>query len=208
MRLARPRCAGGWEVAAPISAANARTLVAAAIIVTVATILAAPLAAQAMEIRSFTRTAEGGRLTADFVVAAPPDKVFDVVVNDQHFSEFMPYIVSSETLERHGFGSRSRIRAKRFGLFDFVLVYDRRYTADRRRVTWREIGGYFKRDDGVWTVAPHPRGTLVGYEILIDPGFFVPDFLLKFAIEQGLPEIGRAVRLRAESGGTWKKART
>lgn len=162
-------------------------------------------AAGAMEIRSFTRTPEGGRLTADFVVAAPPDQVFDVLTDDERFREFMPYVVSSETVARIPGGTRARMRARHFGLFDFVVVYDRRYFENRRRVEWREVGGYFKRDDGVWTLAPHSKGTLVGYEILLDPGFFVPDFLLSFALRQGLPGISHAVKLRAESAGRWRK---
>lgn len=161
--------------------------------------------AQAMEVRSFVRTAEGGRLTADFVVAAPPDQVYAVLTDDRNFREFMPYIVESETLGKIPGGTRARMRARRFGFFDFVVVYDRRHFEHRRRVEWREVGGYFKRDDGVWTLSPHPRGTLVGYEILLDPGFPVPDFLLSFALSQGLPEISNAVKRRAESGGRWKK---
>jgi hypothetical protein len=78
------------------------------------------------------------------------------------------------------------------------VTYERRYLVKERRVTWHEVGGFFKRDDGSWTVAPDGAGSRVTYQIVLDPGFPVPAFLLRFALTQGLDEIERAIQKRVE----------
>lgn len=163
--------------------------------------------AHAMTVRSIDRGPEGGRLTADFIVAAPPDQAFKILIDDGRFHEFIPYVLSSETLARSANTSRIRVRARHLGLFDFVVTYDRRYYPQDQRITWIEVGGHFKRNDGQWRLEPiWGAQTRVHYEIRIDPGFYVPEFLLSFALRQGLPELSQALRRRIESGGSWKKA--
>ncbi|MBM3269254.1 MAG: SRPBCC family protein [Candidatus Sericytochromatia bacterium] len=170
-----------------------------------ASALAGALPAAAMEVREFRRDGWGGTLTAGFRVAAPPDQVFETLTDDTRFAEFMPFVTECRALERFPGGAKILMRARQFGMFDFSVVYIRRYRADRRQVTWQEVGGFFKRDDGAWTLAPDGAGTRVTYEIILDPGFYVPGFLLEFGLRQGLPEIGESVRRRAESGGRWKR---
>ena len=46
--------------------------------------------------------AEGRRLIAVSEVEAPPEAVFNVLVDFEHYREFMPYVKESEVLSRTG----------------------------------------------------------------------------------------------------------
>ena len=161
---------------------------------------ASPAWAESLRIRSFQREGARANLVADFDVAVAPDRVFDVLIDDGHFDQFMPYVTRSEVQERMADGALVKMHVRRLAIFDFTVIYDRRYRPDRRQVTWRETTGFFKHNDGSWTLAPKGTGTRVTYQISLEPGFPVPDFILKWAMRQGLPEIADAVRKRSE---TW-----
>jgi ribosome-associated toxin RatA of RatAB toxin-antitoxin module len=120
-------------------------------------------------------------VTARFVVPESADVVLAVLADYERIPRFMPDVRSSVVLERApGRTVVEQEAVAKFMMFSKQLhlvleVSDRGRTlsfADR-------CGKSFKSYAGAWRTEPLDGGTLVTYELTAQPGFEVPEFILK-----------------------------
>jgi len=75
------------------------------------------------------------------------------------------------------------------------------WTLDRSKEnTVRDIVGYWDVDD-----APGGSGVVLSYASFVDTGIPAPMKIVQKLASMALPQVVKNVRMRAESGGKWKK---
>lgn len=183
------------------------SLAGVAITTSVSALAASPSRGQAPwepQITERAFQAFGRSVTAVFHVNASPKVVYGVLTDYAHMPEFMPMVEEVKTLENRPKGALVSFRVRYLRFFDIVEVDERTYEPPNR-ITWHAIQGPLKVSNGSWTLTPERGGTRVIYQTDVDPGIPLPSSMTGMLVKQGLPEFLNGIRLRAESGGTWKK---
>lgn len=150
---------------------------------------------------------EGGGVSARAlaVVEAPPDAVWPVVRDAEHFCEFMPRTKSSRIVSRSEEGQVVRLEISMpFPLKNLVseVLSVITETEDRRGRRWSLVKGTYERNDGEWVVASWgDNRTLLGYWLDAKPKIVIPDAVIRKAQTGSLPDVFEAVRDRARQLG-------
>lgn len=169
-------------------------------------------------IRIFHRSVEGSaypQAMARAMFGAPPRRVHAVISDYDHFADFIPYVLESETLGRRE-GIRWVYQRIRFP----DPISDRRYVIrvedllDQARyryyrVQWRlATNGKYPVPDrsgvvptimsGFWDLRPAADGlkTDAAYVVHLEPGGLLPAWLMSFAADSYLSKVMAAVRNR------------
>jgi ribosome-associated toxin RatA of RatAB toxin-antitoxin module len=171
---------------------------------------------------------EGRRVIAVSEVEVPPEAVFNVLVDFEHYREFMPYVKESEVLSRIGDNevvTYARIAPPFISERDYPLkVRLTRKTAagddarkdDTFKVEWTalpeakpEVEGVvrIKLNEGSWLAEPLEGGrhTRLTYTLLTDPGGLIPDFVFNLSNTVAIPELFDAVRKRSAEAVSGRK---
>jgi hypothetical protein len=207
-----------------------------ALVLTVAAMFAAS-SSQALDVKSpgpdwkeayhrnelviFTRDVEAGHeIIAVSEVDAPPETVFNVVSDFEHYPDFMPYIVESRVLSR-----KNDDEVITYARLAPPFVSERDYPLKVRltrgsgtisgvfKVEWianpearPEIEGVvrIKLNEGSWIAEPIYGGsrTLLTYKVLTNPGGLIPDFVVSMSNTVAIPELFEAVKKRASERST------
>lgn len=116
--------------------------------------------------------------------------------------EYVPGLIACEVLETAPDGSWQRIRQ----LVDyswfvpkFTYVFRATYEYPSRIAIKRESGD-LRTLDCSWYLQADGEFTIVRYSFEVTPGFWVPRWMVKFALRHDLPKMMRALRSRAEAG--------
>lgn len=171
--------------------------------------------------------AEGRRVIAVSEVEVPPEAVFNVLVDFEHYWEFMPYVKESEVLSRTGDNevvTYARIAPPFISERDYPLkVRLTRGSAGEGttkdnvfKVEWTalpeakpEVGGVVrvKLNEGSWLAEPldDSRHTRLTYTLLTDPGGFIPDFVFNLSNTVAIPDLFDAVRKRSAEAVSGRK---
>jgi hypothetical protein len=172
--------------------------------------------------------AEGRRVIAVSEVEVPPEAVFNVLVDFEHYWEFMPYVKESEVLSRTGDNevvTYARIAPPFISERDYPLKVrlTRRSAAgdgipkdSAFKVEWialpeakPEVEGVvrIKLNEGSWLVEPVDDGrhTRLTYTLLTDPGGLIPDFVFNLSNTVAIPELFDAVRKRSTEAASGRK---
>lgn len=136
------------------------------------------------------------------MVAFPPARVWPVVRDCQHFSEFLPATRASWVKEENG----ERICFDEVELpLGLSPLWAEVKTAWREEPkghylrTWSLVRGTYARNRGSWTVVPFgPEGqqSLVVYAFDNEPAMQVPAFVIRLATGSALPRLFAAIRER------------
>lgn len=139
---------------------------------------------------------EGGSLKAVFFVAAPLAVAREVLWDQERFVEFVPDMKSVKVLERQGNRQVVEISGGR-GPVTVTYVADRLLEPDR--ISWKSVRGDVKRNDGSWSLAPVPGGTVVTYQVHVVPHGPVPGYVVGYLQKQALPGLIKAIKQRIEA---------
>ncbi len=132
------------------------------------------------------------------LIAAPTDKVFEAISDFEHYDDFMPHTTLADVVRREGnevwFRTELDFKVKR-------VRYTLHVTLDpeRRGLRWTLAEGDLAFNDGGWELEPYGNDgeqTFVTYSAYVDPGFYVPGFMLAKLTEGSLPAVIKAVRRR------------
>ncbi len=171
--------------------------------------------------------AEGRRVIAVSEVEVPPEAVFNVLVDFEHYREFMPYVKESEVLSRTGDNevvTYARIAPPFISERDYPLkvrLTRKAAAGDTRKdgtfkVEWTalseakpEVEGVvrIKLNEGSWVGEPLDDGrhTRLTYTLLTDPGGLIPDFVFNLSNTVAIPELFDAVRKRSTEAVSGRK---
>lgn len=169
--------------------------------------------------RVFARSTSGSRVREVLVrstIAAPPERVLEVIADYAHYAEFMPYVEESRVVEE--------LEGQPWLFTQLDLPWpigDRYYTiaiATTRteserpsiRVEWTMVdpeqhlpvgrGVAVTVNDGYWELQATADGarTDVTYYVHTDPAGDLPTWAIDFANARAAPQVIEAVRSRAE----------
>ena len=133
---------------------------------------------------------------ARFFVPHPPDAVRAVLTDYEDIPKFMPQIETSLVLERAPGHAVVRQEANsRFMLFSkrVYLVLD--VTEDPEHIVFQDVSQRsFSRYEGSWCLSAEEGGTDVLYQLVADPSFDVPGFILKRLLQRDSAETIRQLR--------------
>ena len=177
----------------------------------------------------FTKdTAEGRRVIAVSEVEVPPEAVFNVLVDFEHYREFMPYVQESEVLSRTGDNevvTYARIAPPFISERDYPLKVrlthrpaagDGTNKGGTFKVEWTALPGAkpevagvvrVKLNEGSWLAEPLDGGrrTRLTYTLLTDPGGLIPDFVFNLSNTVAIPELFDGVRKRSAGAVSGRK---
>ena len=176
------------------------------------------------ELVIFTEDVEKGRrIVAVAEVEAPPEVVFNVVNDFDHYPDFMPYVIESRVLSRNGDSevvTYNRIAPPFVAERDYPLKF--RMTRGSLanggvfRIEWTaspeaepEVEGVvrIRLNDGSWVAEPISGGsrTRLTYTLLTNPGGMIPDFVANMSNTVAIPKLFKAVMKRSvEKAGVEK----
>ena len=143
-------------------------------------------------------------------IDAPPEKVYAVVTDFEHYAEFMPYLEESKVIRRTDdeVVTWAIMNAPLVSRRDWVVRIKLNPTT-KAGTTWTvsKEGGppesdkavRLKINDGSWTLDPLDGGkrTRATYYLYTDPGGSIPSWIANKANTAVLPELFEVVRKRA-----------
>ena len=148
-------------------------------------------------------------------VDAPPQVVFDIVTDFDHYAEFMPYIKESKTLQTLSPTNLlvySRLSPPFVDDRDYCIavkltagsaenqgVYESEWTSKPAAAPEHHGVVRVKINTGAWVLAPLDGGkrTRVTYHLSTNPGGSIPTWLANKSNTTAIPDLFDAIRKRA-----------
>lgn len=136
--------------------------------------------------------------TRSVVIAAPPERVFEIIVDYDRYAEFLSEVKEARSSDRRG----NEVDVH-YGI-DLVkrIHYTLHMVEERpRSVRWTFVRGEVMRDNrGSWTLEPTAEGmTRATYTIEVGVGPLVPRSIVNALVDQSLPKMLEAFKKRAEA---------
>ena len=142
------------------------------------------------------------------LINAPVDAVWGYLIDYASQPEYMPRILTAESYPVEGDETGIKQTVK---VAWKTIVYHIRQTVDEEKhlLRWRldhEKENNIAETVGSWQLLPHEEEkTIAVYSLNVDSGMRIPKFLENYLMRRDLPGLIEALKLRAESGGTYKK---
>jgi coenzyme Q-binding protein COQ10 len=136
--------------------------------------------------------------TRTIVINATPEKCFDVIVDYERYSEFLPEVKKTRAVNRRGNECDVQYEAEVVKLIKYsVHLKEERPT----RVSWTYIDGDFMRDNkGGWVLEAQADGsTKATYTVEIALGPLVPKSIVNALVDTSLPKLLENFKKRIES---------
>ena len=147
-----------------------------------------------------TEGATAGRVLAAVEIPAAAGVVWAVMVDVERAPEFIPGLRRARVLER---GASHELIEHTVKYAALLPEFTYRYRADYRRperIDFQRVSGDLRVLQGAWQLRPDGDvRTVVVYSVFLDPGFFVPQWLVRQSLRQNLPAVLRALRTRVHA---------
>jgi uncharacterized protein YndB with AHSA1/START domain len=143
-----------------------------------------------------------GRIEAAIRIEAPPEAIWQVLVDYEHASSFVPGLKRCHRIDGAPDGTWALIEheVKYSWLMPTIHTVFRAEYHRPWRIDFQRVSGDLKEENGVWLLKPTAdgTGTIVEYEVFIDPGFWIPPPLVRASVRNELPAALKALRTRVE----------
>lgn len=131
-------------------------------------------------------------VTGQVLINHAPDKVWPVMVNPFEFQgKISPRMKHVEVLKDKQDVSILKVTMNTFPLPDIQYLVESKYerTESSALIEFWRVGGQLKDFRGFWEMSPADNGkkTCLTYSMFIDPGFFVPQWIMREAVKGELP---------------------
>jgi uncharacterized protein YndB with AHSA1/START domain len=140
-----------------------------------------------------------GRVRAAVRINAPPETIWSAVTDCREALAFVPGLRRCRRLDGAPDGSWQDVEHEMriSWLLPSVRYVFRAWYERPYRIDFHRISGDLKQEEGTWllTRTPDGAGTVVEYEVYIDPGFWIPQALMKLSLRRDIPAV--LVGLRA-----------
>jgi ribosome-associated toxin RatA of RatAB toxin-antitoxin module len=132
-----------------------------------------------------------GTVRAALLIEAPPAVVFQAMTQCADALRFVPHLRSCRSVLQPGEPGISLVEHEvDFGWYaprvKYVLRAD---VVVDQSITFRQVSGDFKANEGIWEFEPAGDHTLVRYRVRIDPPGYVPTWLARATFRRDLPRM-------------------
>lgn len=126
------------------------------------------------------------------------ETVWRVMVDCQQAPEFVPGMRSCRVLEEDGHVARIEHRVKPMLLLPELTYVFRVEHHPHEWIRFRRVSGALREMIGEWRLRSDRGGTVVSYTVVLDPGFALPQWVVRRALKRSLPELLQALKERVE----------
>lgn len=140
-------------------------------------------------------------VTAQILINAPPDEVWPIMVNPFEFQgKISPRMKTVEVMADQANRSVLKVTLDVLLIPHFTYMVESLYDGGES-IKFRRVGGILKDFRGSWVMAPAAGGdkTELTYCMYVDPGFPVPQWLIREAIKNELPRTLISLRERIQA---------
>ena len=143
-----------------------------------------------------------GSVEAVVWIDAPAEAIWRIMTDCDAAPEFIPGLKACRVLESGDDWEVIRHDVKWMWLFPKVAYVFRADYQIHRQITFRRLRGDLREMKGMWRLRPMAEGrhTIVHYSVYLDPGFFVPRWIVRRSLKKNLPAVLAALRNRVEDG--------
>ncbi len=141
---------------------------------------------------------ESKYVTGSIIIDEPLEKVWAIVVNPFEFrGRISPRMKEVQMMVDKRDHSVMRVEMDVVLIPHFNYVVESHYE-NAERIDFHRVGGTLKDFKGAWEMLPLADGkkTELTYSMYLDPGFFVPQWLIREGVKSELPRTLAAVRKR------------
>ena len=146
-----------------------------------------------------------GRVRAAGRIAAAPDAIWKIVTDCREALAFVPGLRHCRLVEGAADGSWQDVEHEvRYSWLLPTVRYVFRADYDRpHRIDFHRISGNLKEEEGTWLFTPTAdgTGTVVQYEVYVDPGFWIPQALVAHSLRRDSRAVLTGLRECAEHDG-------
>ena len=127
-------------------------------------------------------------------VACTPSQLMRVLWDFESYPEFLPRMKRARIALQDGDQVEVDFRLEFVRALDYTLRLQR----EPLRLEWTLVRGFFRRNEGSWTLEPTDGGVRAHYSIALQPNGTVPRALLNSLLRHELPQMLAAFKARAE----------
>jgi hypothetical protein len=137
-----------------------------------------------------------GNVWAAVWIPGPVEPIWEVMLDCDRAPEFVPGLKSCEVIST---GQNSDVRRHRvdpsFLLPEFEYEFRTEYVP-LREIHFKRISGDLRDMEGIWILEADPEfeGIFVRYSVFLDPGFFVPNWMVRNMMKGNLSEVLESLR--------------
>jgi uncharacterized protein YndB with AHSA1/START domain len=146
-----------------------------------------------------------GSVQAAVRIPATPEAVWRVMTDCRQATIFVPGLQRCHLVARAADGRWEEIEQEvRYSWLLPAVRYVFRAEYDRpRRMDFRRVSGDLKEEEGAWLLTATADGsaTVVEYEVYLDPGFWIPQFLVTRTLRKDVPAVLSGLRECVERAG-------
>lgn len=138
---------------------------------------------------------------ASQLMAPAENLVWDIVRDQERFSEFMPYVKSAVEKDRHDDHFQlQQVLELPYATYHNLLQMEEHETPTVRTLSWRQIEGPSTFNEGSWAVERHGEQCVLRYQLSASIAG-VPQWLSNYLMMSRLRKIPAAIEKRAKELG-------
>ncbi|MGH8306380.1 MAG: SRPBCC family protein [Steroidobacteraceae bacterium] len=149
-----------------------------------------------------------GGVRAAVRVQASPEAIWSVLTDCSQAPLFVPGLKRCRRIDGAPDGRWEDIELEvRYSWLLPEVRYVSRAQYDRpHRIDFHRLSGDLKQEEGRWLLTQTPDGsaTVVEYEVYLDPGFWIPQFLVARSLRKDVPAVLSRLRDRVEGAKSAK----
>lgn len=142
-------------------------------------------------------------VTGTIMIDQPPDKVWPIMVNPFEFrGKISPRMKTVEVVVDKTDESVLKVSLDlTFLIPNFTYVVRSLYDHEKKTIEFKRVGGSLKDFSGTWEMASADGGkkTELTYCMYVDPGFFVPQWIVREGVKGELPKTLTGLRRRVNA---------
>ncbi len=143
-----------------------------------------------------------GRVRATVLIRARPEAIWAVMIDCREALKFVPGLKLCRRIDGAADGRWQDVEEEIDYSWFLPTVHNiLRADCDRpHRIDFHRVSGDLKQEEGSWVLTPTPDGsaTVVEYEMYLDPGFWIPQWLINRTLRKDLPAALVGLRERVE----------
>jgi len=134
---------------------------------------------------------QSGMVEGRILIPASPERVWSVVVNPNEFAnKIQKHLRTVRVVRENPKTSVLDCQVEVISFLPRINYVVESFYEPCRKIDFRRVGGSLRDFRGQWLLEPADNGrkTLVTYAMYIDPGFFVPQWIMRAGLRRELPQ--------------------